>query len=67
LDEISLHKGHGQYVLAISAPEPGFVLDVLPNRNKRLYRKQAMVSDMAVVFGKNGQKACFRPPHMAVF
>jgi len=33
-DEISLHTGHGKYVLVISAPELGLVLDVLPDRNK---------------------------------
>jgi hypothetical protein len=33
-DEISLHRGHGQYVLIIFAPEVGLVLDVLPNRDK---------------------------------
>lgn len=39
LDEISLHKGHGQYVLVISAPELGLVLDVLPDRNKETLEK----------------------------
>ena len=34
LDEITLHKGHGNYLLVISAPELGIVLDILPNRNK---------------------------------
>lgn len=34
MDEISLHRGHGQYVLVISAPELGLVLDILPNREK---------------------------------
>jgi transposase len=33
-DEISLHRGHGKFVLVISAPELGLVLDVLPDRNK---------------------------------
>jgi hypothetical protein len=28
-DEITLHKGDGKYILAISAPELGMVLDVL--------------------------------------
>jgi transposase len=39
LDEISLHKGHGKYVLVISAPELGLVLDVLPDRNKETLEK----------------------------
>jgi transposase len=33
-DEISLRRGHGEYVLVISAPQWGQVLDVLPDRNK---------------------------------
>jgi len=33
-DEISLHRGHGEYVLVIFAPELGLVLDILPDRNK---------------------------------
>jgi transposase len=39
LDEISLHKGHSQYVLVIAAPELGLVLDVLPDRNKETLEK----------------------------
>jgi transposase len=38
-DEISLHRGHGEYVLVISAPELGLVLDVLPDRNKETLEK----------------------------
>lgn len=34
LDEITLHKGHGKYILVISAPELGIVLDVLEDRSK---------------------------------
>lgn len=34
LDEITLHKGHGKYLLVISAPELGLVLDVLADRSK---------------------------------
>ncbi len=34
LDEITLHKGHGKYILVISAPELGLVLDVLKERSK---------------------------------
>lgn len=34
LDEIALHKGHGQYKLVISAPELGLVLDILEDRRK---------------------------------
>jgi transposase len=34
LDEITLHKGHGKYLLVISAPEIGLVLDVLEDRSK---------------------------------
>jgi transposase len=38
-DEISLHRGHGEYVLVISAPQLGLVLDVLPDRNKATLEK----------------------------
>jgi len=38
-DEISLHKRHGKYVLVISAPELGLVLDVLPDRSKETLEK----------------------------
>jgi hypothetical protein len=31
-DEISLHSGHVKYILVISEPEYGLVLDVLPDR-----------------------------------
>ena len=34
LDEIAPHKGHGHYLLIISAPELGLVLDVLKDRKK---------------------------------
>ena len=34
LDEITLHRGHGKFVLVISAPELGLVLDVLNDRSK---------------------------------
>ena len=34
LDEITLHRGHGKFVLVISAPELGLVLDVLHDRSK---------------------------------
>jgi transposase len=34
LDEIAPHKGHGAYLLIISAPELGLVLDVLKDRKK---------------------------------
>jgi transposase len=33
-DEISLHRGHGNFILVISAPELGLVLDVLEDRSK---------------------------------
>jgi transposase len=33
-DEITLHKGHGKFVLVISAPELGLVLDILEDRSK---------------------------------
>jgi len=39
LDEISLLKGHGKYVLVISAPELGLVLDILPDREKATLEK----------------------------
>ena len=38
-DEISLHKGHGKYVLVIYAPELGCVLDILQDRNKETLLK----------------------------
>jgi len=38
-DEISLHRGHGKFVLVISAPEIGLVLDVLPKRSKETLEK----------------------------
>lgn len=38
-DEISLHRGHGKFVLVISAPEEGLVLDILPDRNKETLLK----------------------------
>ena len=38
-DEISLHRGHGKFVLVISAPEIGLVLDVLPDRSKEALEK----------------------------
>jgi len=34
VDEVALHKGHGHFVLVISAPELGLVLDVLENRSQ---------------------------------
>ncbi len=34
LDEVAPHKGHGHYRLIISAPEDGYVLDVLKDRKK---------------------------------
>lgn len=34
MDEITLHQGHGHYLLVISAPELGLVLDVLEDRSK---------------------------------
>lgn len=39
IDEISLKKGHQQYVLVISAPEWGCVLDVLPDRSRETLEK----------------------------
>jgi transposase len=33
-DEITLHKGHGKFVLVISAPELGLILDILEDRSK---------------------------------
>lgn len=34
MDEIRLHRGHDQFVLVISAPDLGLVLDVLADRSK---------------------------------
>ena len=33
-DEITLHKGHGKFVLVISVPELGLVVDNLEDRSK---------------------------------
>ena len=38
-DEITLHRGHGQFVLVISAPELGLVLDVLEDRSRETLLK----------------------------
>jgi len=35
IDEIALEKGHGNFVLVLSAPEEGYVLEVLPNRERK--------------------------------
>lgn len=35
IDEIALKKGHGNFVLVLSAPEEGCVLEVLPNREQK--------------------------------
>lgn len=35
IDEIALEKGHGNFVLVLSAPEKGYVLDVLLNRERK--------------------------------
>jgi transposase len=35
IDEIALEKGHGNFVLVLSAPEEGYVLDVLPDRERK--------------------------------
>lgn len=39
LDEFALKKGHGNFALVISAPEEGYVLDVLPNRERETLEK----------------------------
>ncbi len=39
MDEISLHKGHGKFILVISAPEWGLILDVLEDRSKETLLK----------------------------
>jgi len=41
LDEFALKKGHGNFALVISAPEEGYVLDVLSNRERINARKVA--------------------------
>ena len=38
-DEVTLHKGHGHFLLVISAPELGVILDVLPDRQKSSLEK----------------------------
>jgi transposase len=35
IDEIAQEKGHGNFVLVLSAPEEGYVLDVLPDRERK--------------------------------
>jgi transposase len=35
IDEIALEKGHGNFVLVLSAPEEGYILDVLPDRERK--------------------------------
>ena len=39
IDEIALEKGHGQFVLVLSAPEEGYVLDILPDRERKALEK----------------------------
>ena len=39
IDEIAQEKGHGNFVLALSAPEEGYVLDVLPDRERKTLEK----------------------------
>jgi len=39
LDEFALKKGHDNFALAISAPEEGYILDVLPNRERETLEK----------------------------
>jgi transposase len=39
LDEFALKKGHGNFALVISAPEEGYVVDVLPNRERETLEK----------------------------
>jgi transposase len=55
-DEISLHRGHGKFVLVISAPELGLVLDVLPDRNKETLLK--WLEDRGVEWCASVQYAC---------
>jgi len=35
IDEIALEKGHGNFVLVLNAPEEGYVLEVLPDRERK--------------------------------
>lgn len=35
IDEIALEKGHGNFVLVLSAPEEGYVLEVLSDRERK--------------------------------
>jgi transposase len=35
IDEIALEKGHGNFVLVLSAPEEGYVVEVLPDRKRK--------------------------------
>lgn len=35
IDEIALEKGHGNFVLVLSAPEESYVLEVLPDRERK--------------------------------
>ena len=39
IDEIALEKGHGNFVLVLSAPEEGYVLEVLSDRERKTLEK----------------------------
>lgn len=39
IDEIAQEKGHGNFVLVLSAPEEGYVLDILPERERKTLEK----------------------------
>lgn len=39
IDEIALEKGHGNFVLVLSAPEEGCLLDILPDRERKTLEK----------------------------
>lgn len=49
LDEIAPHKGHGGYLLIISAPELGLVLDVLKDRKKSQFGSVVRATRRGVV------------------
>lgn len=55
-DEISLHKGHGKYILVISAPELGLVLDVLADRSKE--KLLAWLEERGETWRKGVEVAC---------
>lgn len=55
-DEISLHRGHGKFVLVISAPELGLVLDVLEDRRQESLLQ--WLAERGAAWGATVEYAC---------